>query len=86
MNFKENKNVFKDQEIGIKEECIKDYDLIKVLGEGAFAKVILVRKKINGKLYGMKAIHKKKIIMTEEDFQGICSHEELAYRNMYRVK
>ena len=63
-----------------------DYELIKILGEGAFAKVILARKKVDGKLYAIKAIHKKKIMMREEECNGVISTEELATRNMYRVK
>ena len=46
---------------------IKDFDLIRCLGQGAFAKVLLVRNKQNGKLFAMKVIHKKKIMMTAED-------------------
>ena len=65
---------------------IKDYELIKVLGEGAFAKVILVRNKTNGKLFAMKVIHKKKITVNAEDSKGTYTAEEIAYRNMYLVK
>lgn len=69
---------------------IRGYTIIKVLGEGAFAKVMLVRNKGNGRLYAMKVIHKDKIMMqagNELDCNGErLSTEELAYRNMYRVK
>lgn len=63
---------------------------MKVLGEGAFAKVMLVRSKNNGKLYAMKVIHKSKIKMEagiEVDQEGKrLTTEEVEYRNMYRVK
>jgi len=41
--------------------------MIKVLGEGAFAKVLLVRHKLSGCLYAMKAIAKKNLMMDSED-------------------
>lgn len=35
-----------------------DFELIKVIGRGAFAKVFLVRKINNGKHYAMKILKK----------------------------
>jgi hypothetical protein len=35
------------------------FDLLKLVGEGAFGKVILVRNRLNKQLYAMKAISKK---------------------------
>lgn len=67
----------------VKKQTIKDYDLLKVLGEGSFAKVILARKKQDGKLFAMKVINKKRIKMNAEE---AINTEELAYRNMYRIK
>ena len=65
---------------------IQDYDLIKVLGEGAFAKVIMVRDKLSGKIYAMKVIHKSKINLTADDTRGMHTAEDIAYRKMYLVK
>jgi serine/threonine protein kinase len=65
---------------------IRDYELIKILGEGAFAKVLLVRNKNSGRLYAMKCIHKKKISVNAAEDGGMQSAEEIAYRNMYLVK
>ncbi len=50
-----------------------DFQLIKVLGNGAFAKVILARSKDTGGLYAIKIIHKSKIMMDiqEESKEGL---------------
>lgn len=40
---------------------MKNYSLLSVIGKGSYAKVLLVRKKDNGKLYAMKALKKKYI-------------------------
>ncbi len=40
------------------KHCIDDFELMKIVGEGAFAKVILVKHKVNEKLYAIKAIEK----------------------------
>jgi serum/glucocorticoid-regulated kinase 2 len=42
-----------------KKISIEDFTLITVLGKGSYAKVILVRKKDNNKIYAMKVIKKK---------------------------
>jgi serine/threonine protein kinase len=65
---------------------IKDYDFIKILGQGAFAKVVQVRNKADGKIYAMKIIPKDKIMMKDEDDEHCLTTEELAARNMYRVR
>ena len=43
-----------------------------------------MRNKADGNMYAMKVIHKNKIMMHAES--GGISTEELAIRNMYRVK
>jgi serine/threonine protein kinase len=89
VQFTDKKYLEEQKELGkksVKKQSLIDYELIKILGEGAFAKVILARKKVDGKLYALKAIHKKKIMMNEEECNGVISTEELATRNMYRVK
>ena len=42
-----------------KKISIEDFTLITVLGKGSYAKVVLVRKKDNNKIYAMKVIKKK---------------------------
>uniref|UniRef100_A0A6G3MDV3 Protein kinase C iota type (Trinotate prediction) n=1 Tax=Henneguya salminicola TaxID=69463 RepID=A0A6G3MDV3_HENSL len=44
---------------------LKDFDFIKIIGRGSYAKVILVRYKRDKKLYALKVI--KKRIFVEED-------------------
>ncbi|KAJ9441097.1 RAC family serine/threonine-protein kinase-like protein [Diplonema papillatum] len=39
-----------------------DFDSLKLLGKGSFAKVVLVRKKENGKIYAMKVIVKESVL------------------------
>lgn len=41
-----------------KEICLEDFELLKVLGRGAFGKVILVQKRSNMKLYAIKILKK----------------------------
>jgi serine/threonine protein kinase len=45
---------------------LDDFQLIKVIGKGSFAKVVLVRKKDNEKLYAMKILKKDHIIKRKQ--------------------
>jgi serum/glucocorticoid-regulated kinase 2 len=36
-----------------------DFTMIKVIGKGAYGKVLLVKKKDSGRLYAMKVLKKK---------------------------
>ena len=40
----------------------RDFEIIKVLGEGSFGKVFKVRKRDSGKVYAMKSMSKKQLI------------------------
>ena len=40
---------------------LNSYQMLSVIGKGAYAKVLLVRKKSNGKLYALKVMKKKYI-------------------------
>lgn len=40
---------------------INDFELIKVIGQGSFSKVCLVKKKDSGKLYAMKVLQKSEL-------------------------
>lgn len=52
----DSKNVKED-----KPPCFDDFELLRLIGTGSFAKVLLVRKKDNGKLYAMKVLKKEEI-------------------------
>ena len=41
---------------------LSDFEIIRILGQGAFGKVFLVKKKDTGKLYAMKSQAKYRII------------------------
>ena len=40
---------------------LDDYAMLSVIGKGSYAKVVLVRKKVNGQLYALKSMKKKYI-------------------------
>jgi len=49
--------------------CVEDFDLLKVVGKGAFGKVLLVRKKegaFNGRYYAMKILRKTNVIASSQ--------------------
>lgn len=48
-----------DQDYG--KDLNKDFKLLKMIGQGGFASVYLVRKNDNGKLYAMKTIQKQNV-------------------------
>lgn len=46
--------------------CIDDFELLKILGKGAFGKVILAQKKDTKKIYAIKVLIKKHIIEQDQ--------------------
>eukprot|EP00937_MAST-01D_sp_MAST-1D-sp2_P000059 g59.t1 len=45
---------------------VEDFILLKVIGKGSFAKVLLVRKKDTGKLYAMKVLKKPHVVKRKQ--------------------
>jgi len=52
------------------------FDLLKLIGEGAFGKVIMVRNRINKELYAMKAISKK-LLRKKNNMQYMKSERDI---------
>ena len=48
----------KDEEQGKKTITLKDFEILRLIGKGSFAKVYLVRNKSNQKIYSMKKLDK----------------------------
>ena len=44
---------------------LKDFDLVKVIGRGSYAKVFVVTQKRTGRIYAMKVI-KKELVNDDE--------------------
>jgi serine/threonine protein kinase len=42
--------------------CVADFQLLRVLGRGAFGKVFLVRRHVNNQLFAMKVLNKKEVV------------------------
>ena len=55
---RESVNIFNQD----KKISMDNFDIIKILGRGAFGKVMLVEKKENKKLYALKVMRKDQII------------------------
>ena len=49
-----------------KKITIEDFKILKVLGRGAFGKVMLVQKKDNKELFALKSLRKAQIIDQEQ--------------------
>ena len=49
-----------------KDLCIEDFELMKVLGKGAFGKVMLAQKKDNKRIYAIKVLKKQQIVELDQ--------------------
>jgi serum/glucocorticoid-regulated kinase 2 len=53
---------------------MSNFSLLTVIGKGSYAKVLLVKKKDNDKLYAMKALKKKYIEQKRQEVPLICEY------------
>jgi len=82
------KNSGKDE--GEEKLTVNDFDLLKIVGKGAFGKVMLVRKKSSqdeGKIYAMKVL-KKSVIAAKGQIEHTKSERDILFevRHPYIVR
>lgn len=65
---------------------LSDFNLISVLGKGAFGKVMLVEKKDTSQLFAMKSLRKEEIIEKNQVEHTKTERRILEYVRMKRVK
>lgn len=65
-NFEQTETIDIGGESEKKHVTIEDFDLLKVLGRGAFGKVLQVRKKDTGKIYAMKILKKSMVYQRKQ--------------------
>jgi serum/glucocorticoid-regulated kinase 2 len=56
-----------------------DFEQLKVIGRGAFSRVILVRKKDTGRLYAMKIMKKEKLLR-EQKIKPILNERQIMHK------
>ena len=56
------------------EVTTDDFETLQVLGKGSFGKVMLVKKKDDGKLYALKVLRKAAIIERNQVCLFVCIH------------
>uniref|UniRef100_A0A8C9A154 non-specific serine/threonine protein kinase n=1 Tax=Prolemur simus TaxID=1328070 RepID=A0A8C9A154_PROSS len=55
---------------------LQDFDLIRVIGRGSYAKVLLVRLKKNDQIYAMKVV-KKELVHDDEDIDWVQTEKHV---------
>jgi len=72
----------KDTEEGKKLITLADFDIMKLIGKGSFAKVYLVRNRFNNKIYSMKKLNKPFIKKNKQE-QNIINERILLSKMNY---
>ncbi|XP_053211986.1 protein kinase C iota type-like isoform X2 [Panonychus citri] len=63
-------------ENGARHYCLDDFDLLRVIGRGSYAKVLLVELKETKRRYAMKVI-KKEIVAADEDIDWVQTEKHI---------
>eukprot|EP01129_Flabellula_baltica_P011194 TRINITY_DN4848_c0_g1_i1.p1 TRINITY_DN4848_c0_g1~~TRINITY_DN4848_c0_g1_i1.p1 ORF type:complete len:795 (+),score=169.87 TRINITY_DN4848_c0_g1_i1:16-2400(+) len=63
-----------------KDISLADFDLLKVIGRGAFGKVLLVRMISNGKIFAMKSILKKSLVNHKKEIEHTLAERAVMMR------
>jgi len=63
-------HAFPDEDLNLepgrqRQYCLQDFDLIRVIGRGSYAKVLMVELKKTSRVYAMKVI--KKALVTDDE-------------------
>ena len=75
---RESVNIFNQD----KKISMDNFDIIKILGRGAFGKVMLVEKKENKKLYALKVMRKDQIIQ-QGQVTNIINERKILLQNKH---
>jgi serine/threonine protein kinase len=59
-----------------KQYCLEDFELIKVIGRGSYAKVLMVELKKTKRVYAMKVI-KKALVTDDEDIDWVQTEKHV---------
>ena len=84
-NQSEDDLILLNQNLGKKKGKIKDYQIIKEIGEGAFGSVYLVQKESTSKLYALKILNKEFLYkneiveepIIERNILTLCNHPSI---------
>ncbi|XP_061028143.1 serine/threonine-protein kinase Sgk3 isoform X4 [Eubalaena glacialis] len=58
-----------------------DFDFLKVIGKGSFGKVLLVKRKLDGKFYAVKVLQKK-IVLNRKEQKHIMAERNVLLKNV----
>ncbi|XP_035714589.1 atypical protein kinase C isoform X2 [Folsomia candida] len=75
--LQDNEKIDEDLEPGRQRQyCLKDFDLIRVIGRGSYAKVLMVELKNTSRVYAMKVI-KKALVTDDEDIDWVQTEKHV---------
>eukprot|EP01087_Luapelamoeba_hula_P008390 TRINITY_DN2095_c1_g1_i2.p1 TRINITY_DN2095_c1_g1~~TRINITY_DN2095_c1_g1_i2.p1 ORF type:complete len:527 (+),score=89.72 TRINITY_DN2095_c1_g1_i2:103-1683(+) len=60
-----------------KEVALNDFELLKVIGVGAFGKVLMIKRKDTGQIYAMKVLDKQEVAVSERAIRNLKSERNI---------